>query len=215
MEMQNRIYTTIGKSGSGKSHLVAQMIDFYYKKKFRDYIVIIDTSKDYIQDKNLDYMNCAYLEDDIGDPDFERMIKEKKYILFEFGGMSKKKRNKLTEKIINAVFFLGNTLLVVDESYMFVPKTGDTAFEKACSGGRKEGIDQIYVVQRIQQIKLLILSQSDYIVSFKITESEEIKKVQKNISQSITKKDFRTLDKREYMIFSDENMDKGKNTLKI
>ena len=215
--MHNQIYTVIGKSGSGKSHLVAGMIDYYYRNEIRENIIVIDSSNDYKEDKGLDFLNHLYLqEDEVGEIDIEAVIKDHKQVLFEFAGMTEEKRRSLCDQIVNAVFNLGNTLLVVDEGYLFVPKQGKMkSFQKALSGGRKEGIDQIYIIQRVQQINLLVLSQKDVLISFNINESKEIEKVRENIPVDVKPETFQNLKEREFLTFYKDQVDKRKNELNI
>lgn len=197
----NKIFTVFGKKGSGKSYTTSKIIDYYYKNNIRDNIVTIDFSDDYIKDKNLNFLSSVYIDSETAlKIDYQKIIEDNNYILFEFGGMPEKTRKKAAANIVNAVFNLKNTLLVVDEAYLFLPKTGSIEeFETAISGGRKEGIDQVYITQRIQQINLLAISQSDIFICFKVQESREIKKIMENTSIDSAEK-LKNLKKREMIV---------------
>lgn len=216
MNLDNKIWTVIGKKGSGKSHLVADMVRYYHENNIRDKIILLDSSRDYIDDKKLNFFKYAELEqikDNLDRFNFHKLIDQEDYILFDLSGLSRENFLDTADQIAKSVYQFPNSLIIVEEAYLFVPKMRQKSqFEVLISGGRKKGIDQIYITQRFQQLNLLVFSQTDVLISFRLNESRSIKKMLKHFPE-ITAEDLKKLKKRECLVFDGENKEKRKNTL--
>lgn len=210
-----RLYSIIGKSGSGKSYTSSKIVKKYYEDNIRDRIIIIDDSNDYISDKNCNFLNHVYL-DNIGNRsgkiDYKELIRQKKYILFEFGGLTNNELQSFADEIVRAVYQLGNSLVVVEESYLFIPKSGKIeGFQRLISGGRKEGLDQIFVIQRPQDLNLLVFSQADILITFQLQEGRELQKISKYMGVKPEK--IKELQQREMLIKYKDQIEKTDNNI--
>ncbi|MFW6025339.1 MAG: helicase HerA domain-containing protein [Candidatus Woesearchaeota archaeon] len=211
--MDNTIYTILGKKGSGKSYLTAQIIQYFYDHNLRDHIILLDNSKDYITDKNLNFLSYLEIEkikDQYKKFNLLKFINQYQHSLLDFSGLTRSKfyeiSNNIAEQIYNKT---ENILLIVDECYMFLPKgqNKENSFEQLISGGRKKGIDQIYITQRAQQMNLLIYDQTDYLISFRMQEDRSIKKIRKFFPE-IKENYFRNLGERECIVYNGKEIEK-------
>jgi len=79
----------------------------------------------------------------------------------------------------------GNSIFYVDEAHIFFPNRNigksPRELERLLRGGRKKGIDVIMVTQRPQDLNLVAISQSHFLIAFKSAERNTIKVIAENM----------------------------------
>lgn len=176
VEWNNRILIT-GQSGTGKSWFRDWIINYYIKCNKRRYYIIVDDrlsnaerlyKKSFkIQEiENLKYVNKLR--------NFIR-YHEKVYFIIN---MDRERTNEFLEKLINILYTLKDILFVTDESHLFYKRYKEPdGIEKLLRNGRKDGIDQIYVTQRLVDISPDIVDLCNRKISFRITGKNSVERI--------------------------------------
>lgn len=212
MEKINKIFTVVGRKGSGKSHLVSNIVEKYYYESVKEHIVIIDNSADYITDKGLDFLTHVKIDRRMkpGTIDWKKLIKTQEYLLMEFHGVLKDQREKLVNEILRAITEIKETLVVTDECHLFFTKNSPAEeYERLITGGRHERIDQIYVTQMVQKINLDCLSQADIIATFREQEFNALKRLA--FYMGVAKKEIQELEKYQALVKYGSKVEKIQN----
>lgn len=210
----NSIISILGKKGSGKSYLAAQIVNRYIEKGKKT--IIIDISQDYKKDKKIDIpvFEIERIRENYKKFNFEKYLKDKNNLLLDFSGLRKKEFREIADQVALAIYNIQNCTVLVDESYMFIPKNKENNFELLISGGRKRNIDQIYITQRSQQLNLLVYSQSDIFCCFQLQEDRSIKKIINNFPILNDYKDkIRELEKYKFIETDGKEVNIRKNEL--
>lgn len=183
---QRELITVVGKTGRGKSFLNEK---YLVPKIAKNQPVII-------ADSMAEYSFKSY--------SFEQLYTMLKNDSFPKNGVFKVdvKDEKTAKKLFafSALSELKHCLLVEEASKYCSPSKINPHLEKIVAYGRHYGVSAIFVSQRFAQINRLITSQSDFIVSFAQTESNDLKKISK-----LTDADrfISGLNRREFVAFGD------------
>lgn len=187
--MQNRIYFIIGKSGSGKSWLARWLAIQYLKKGLTEYIVVLDTSADHfysgLQDWNFklwSYDN-ALAQKKIN---WTKVFNQYPKSVIEISFLTDEEITNLVDDVSLSIMELGNTLLLIDEAHQFYPRTGyhSKNLERLIRGGRKIGVDLIFVTQMRVDVDLVAVKQANVVISFQVTEENDVEKVSRLLGES-------------------------------
>lgn len=166
-----------GMTGSGKSYFARNLL-----KNIDKPIYSISDNLDDVQEleRSLGFeMNLLR----IGKNTIIKQIPPDTSIIFE--NIIYEEMEEIIDYITNYLFEKGNAILYVDEAHLFLPNTNigksSKEFERLIRGGRKRGVDIMLVTQRPQDLHLIGISQSHYIITFKSTERNTLKVMSQNM----------------------------------
>ena len=195
--MNNKITLIVGKKGSGKSLLGSKFIKSMKNK--RKYNVIIDTSEKMITEKGLTYYKLVEINQENFNKniDYKKLIKDNKNILFKFRDLLQDEIKETVNKISYAIYLLGNTLLTVDEAYLFAGKYKPAKnLLRLIYDGRDRAVDQIYITQVIKKLNSAVINNFDNMISFKqvgdnaISRAKNYLGVKKGVIQNLKKGEY-------------------------
>lgn len=150
------------RSGSGKSYLMALLLNYLHKLLPEKNIVIIDPQ--------YEHDLPGYYEYELNPTNYREKLKklpgvlvQYKRLIVHFDEMSLDDMKKLADVIHHVVYKLGNTIVVMDEAHLIVDKKNPSQYAVINAVmGRKKGIDTIYISQRPQQLAPVIRSQTNF-----------------------------------------------------
>lgn len=171
--MQNRRWLVLGITGSGKSYFTTYLISKYVAMRQRKYVVIVDSTDSYRQD--LPWLkHCDVPPVEFTQIDFERIILESQFVLFEVSGLLPDEDVAFMDALCEAIMNIGNTLLVVDEAHRYLPLYNPSdKFLILLREGRKYYIDSIIITQFPVDLNLIARRQANSLVIFKLLDDTD------------------------------------------
>ena len=175
--MQNRRWLIIGITGSGKSYFCDYLIDKYMALEQRRNLVIVDSTDAY--KKEIPYLqHCEVRPLDYSQIDFERIIREKQYVLFEVSGLLPEQDVQFMDALCTSVMNVKDTLLVVDEAHRYLPLYHPSSqFLILLREGRKHYVDTVIITQFPVDLNLIARRQANSLVVFKLLDDTDTEKV--------------------------------------
>lgn len=162
--MQNLIISILGRKGSGKSHLVAEII-----REFRR-VIIIDTMGEYAQKLGKRKVKVASTREQ-AITEIMNASDRRAFII-----ACQLERESDNMDVLKLVYDTPKVLVVVEETSMFCsPNYLPPPMARLIRFGRHREIDQIYVSRRPAEVHREITAQSDIIISFVQHEPADIK----------------------------------------
>jgi hypothetical protein len=124
-----------------------------------------------------------------------------KYVRFVPDGLTDKEKKILAEMLADAAMEAGDCHFSVDEAHLIAEKhaIGDK-LNRLITGGRKKGVEWLFITQRPQNLHEDILSQSDYTVYFRLTDRDRDKAASKSEAIEDAEGKIASLDAREAII---------------
>ena len=175
--MQNRRWLIVGITGSGKSYFVVYLINKYVSLKQRKNIVIVDSTDAY--KREIQYLkHCEVRPLDYSQIDFERIITENQYMLFQVSGLLPEQDVLFMDALCSSIMNVKDTLLLVDEAHRYLPLYNPSEqFLILLREGRKYYIDTIIVTQFPIDLNLIARRQANSLVVFKLLDDTDTEKV--------------------------------------
>lgn len=176
--MQNRRWLILGITGSGKSYFTTYLINKYIALKHRKYLVIVDSTECYRE--SLPWLNhCDVKPTDFSGIDFEKIITESQFTLFEVSGLLPDQDVIFMDALCKAVMNVGDTLFVVDEAHRYLPFYNPSGqFLILLREGRKYYIDTIIITQFPGgDLHLIARRQANSLVIFKLQDVTDFDKL--------------------------------------
>lgn len=175
--MQNRRWLILGITGSGKSYFSSYLISKYVSLKHRKYLVIVDSTDSYRE--SLSWLNhCNVSPVDFSGIDFEKVITESQFTLFEVSGLLPDQDVAFMDALSQAIINIGDVLLVVDEAHRYLPLYNPSdKFLILLREGRKYYIDVILITQFPTDLNLIARRQSNSLVIFKLLDNTDFDKL--------------------------------------
>lgn len=169
--------TITGMTGSGKSYFARHLI----KDSIKPVFALADNLHDIEELEKVLGRELNLIR--VGKHTVIRDIPSNTAIVFE---------NVIYEEIENTIDYicsylygLGNCIFYVDEAHLFFPNRNigrsPKELERLLRGGRKKGIDVIMITQRPQDLNLVAISQSHFLIAFKSAERNTIKVIAENM----------------------------------
>lgn len=130
-----------------------------------------------------------------------------RYVRYVPDGLSKPETKLLVEMVADAAMKAGDTHFSLDEAHLVAEKhnIGDKLMRLA-TGGRKRGVEWLFITQRPQKIHEDILSQTDYTIYFNLRDRDLEKAADKAEALGDAEAEIGGLGKREAII---EDFDAG------
>lgn len=164
----------VGKTGQGKSYFAKMLIKKIMEKKR---VVIVDDNPEYADIPNFQWFTVGR-EHAFKEINFDKMFDKWLYVGFEVVDLLDDEQNFFINQLSDAVWNRGNTCLIIDEAHKFYPKWRYPAnLARLIKGGRKFNIDVIMVTQMLNELDLSMIRQAHWIVSFQVTEYNEVKRL--------------------------------------
>lgn len=161
--------TVIGKTGSGKSVLFDNLLDYFSKKTL---VILIDTKDEY---KHISEFQMENLKADKGlfkivELDYKGQKIDDYYIIVEFFSLALFERGKTENR---------SSMLAIEELGNVVKKHGrlydvSPSFARLLQQGRAHDVGFLGTTQRPQEIHTTILSQSNHIICFDLTSKHDL-----------------------------------------
>ena len=175
--MQNRRWLIVGISGSGKSYFAVSLIKKYVALKQRKNIVIVDSTEDYKKEIPR-VKHCEVRPLDYSQIDFERIITENQYMLFQVSGLLPEQDVLFMDALCSSIMNVKDTLLVVDEGHRYLPlHNASEQFLILLREGRKYYIDTVIITQFPIDLNLIARRQANSLVVFKLLDDTDTNKV--------------------------------------
>lgn len=106
--------------------------------------------------------------------DFERIILESQFVLFEVSGLLPDEDVAFMDALCEAIMNIGDTLLVVDEAHRYLPLYNPSdKFLILLREGRKYYIDSIIITQFPVDLNLIARRQANSLVVFKLLDDTD------------------------------------------
>jgi len=171
--MQNRRWLVLGTTGSGKSYFTSYLIAKYIALKQRKHVVIVDSTDSYRE--GLPFLrHCDVPPVDFASIDFETIILENPFVLFEVSGLLPDQDVAFLDCLCDAVMSVGDVLFVVDEAHRYLPKDRPSnRFLILLREGRKRYIDPVLVTQFPVDLNLIARRQANSLVVFKLLDDTD------------------------------------------
>jgi len=164
----------VGKTGQGKSYFAKMLIKKIMEKKR---VVILDDNPEYRDLSNVQWFNIGR-EHAFKEINFQKMMDKWLYLGFEVVDLLDDEQNYFVNELSDAIWDRGNTAFVIDEAHKFYPKWRYPAnLARLIKGGRKFNIDIIMITQMLNELDLSMIRQAHWIVSFQVTEYNEVKRL--------------------------------------
>lgn len=171
--MQNRRWLILGTTGSGKSYFTSYLISKYVALKARKHIVIVDSTDSYKTDLSW-LKHCDVTPIDFGSIDFERIILENPYVLFEVSGLLPDQDVAFLDCLCQAIMNVGDVFFVCDEAHRYLPKDKPSnKFLILLREGRKRYIDPCLITQFPVDLNLIARRQANSLVVFKLLDDTD------------------------------------------
>ncbi len=130
-----------------------------------------------------------------------------KYVRVVPEGLTDEETTVLVEMLADAAMKAGDTHFSLDEAHLVARKHGiGDKLMRLVTGGRKRGVEWLFITQRPQKIHEDILSQSDYTVYFNLSDRDRDKAAEKSEAMDNAEDKIESLQPREAII---EDFDRG------
>lgn len=171
-----------GKMQSGKTTLAYMIVAEWIKKDLRERFIIVDNERDQY-DKNLKrlgFEEVTLSPEKPGEIAWEQVLLEESRLFVNLDRMDDNLLSRHIDELAYAVQRLGNAMFVIDEAWnIWATNEKQTELERLVRSGEKRGIERIFISQQPVDIAMPLRSQSDLVVSFKITNDRHIEKIHK------------------------------------
>jgi len=164
MKKHASIFLT-AQSGMGKSYLATALISYLnVKRKYViDYTAEYELPDFYVFEVNID--NYTQIPDIMHDYD---------YVTFRFDFASNRNIEKIVDYICHNAFHIKNCLILFEECHEYIDKRDPAKFVRmVATGGRKFGINSIFVTQRPSLLNSTIRSQTNIRISGRMTDPRD------------------------------------------
>ncbi len=169
---RNNIIVIVGKPRSGKSSLARHLLQQYVRR--RQVIAAVDPFGEYPIGARVRYDGQAAARGIAWD----RLLRDHPTIAIETGGLVEREIPPLLDSLCDAIWKIGHGLLVVDEAWQFWPQHGGSeGLERLARGGRHRWCDLLLVTQRPADLAVAALSLASVLVSFQLTEENDLRKM--------------------------------------
>src|SRR5690606_4424853 len=109
---------------------------------------------------------------------WERGLQTHRRLYIETTRLLEDETNRLVNALSLAFWRLGSGLFAVDEAWQFLSHTNPPLeFERLSRGARKMGVDVMAITQRVVDIHPRILNSLNPIVSFRLTEKNDVERI--------------------------------------
>jgi DNA helicase HerA-like ATPase len=171
--MQNRRWLVLGTTGSGKSYFTSYLISKYIALKQRKHIVIVDSTDSYKE--GLSWLkHCDVPPVDFSSIDFESIISQNPYVLFEVSGLLPVQDVAFLDSLCLAIMNVGDVFFVCDEAHRYLPKDKPSnQFLILLREGRKRYIDPCLITQFPVDLNLIARRQANSLVVFKLLDDTD------------------------------------------
>ena len=178
----------LGSTGSGKTFLTCQFIRSIEKRFNR--IILVDDLMQFRDIKN--FIVCETLEKFI-----QKIINKKEFkLILRFESLID------YENAFKVLWLIKNYLLVIDEISLFCSCYDiSESLRNIAQRGRLKNISLIYNTQRAGDINRKLSSQTEFIISFRLQESNDLRYFYINRKKAIS---INTLKNREYILLRGE-----------
>ncbi len=185
MRLENLQAVVLGKSGTGKSVYSRYLLYLYMTHNPEKKIIVIDESLDNWRIiKNMGFKKME-IDDtiDFYAIDYKKLIQNHQKIFIEITRLLPEEIADFLDLLCLEIYHEKNTLLFLDEGHKFywsnLTGQGQPAIElqRLFTGGRKAGIDIILTSQMIVDLNIRSIKQANLLVSFQLTEENELKKI--------------------------------------
>lgn len=187
IEWNNR-WLIAGVSGTGKSWFSLWLISQYVRLRKRSfYVFLSDNARDYNKANHTPAIRPAangfklvtYTNEHAKRAwDWEKVLRKHRRLYIETANLLEDEMKTLVNSLSRAFWRLGSGLFAVDEAWQFLShKNPPLEFERLSRGGRKMGVDVMVITQRVVDIHPRILNSLNLIVSFRLTEKNDVERV--------------------------------------
>lgn len=187
IEWNNR-WLIAGASGRGKTWFALWAISQYVTMNKRSYYVFLsDNARDYNKSSHPPAIRPAHngfklVQFDArhaGKPwNWQRILQKHRRLYIETGNLLTEEMVLLVNQLSRAFWNLGSGLFAIDEAWQFLPHVNHPLeFERLIRGGRKVGVDTMVITHRVVDIHPRILNSMNLIVSFGLTEKNDIDRI--------------------------------------
>jgi KaiC/GvpD/RAD55 family RecA-like ATPase len=187
IEWNNR-WLIAGVSGTGKTWLALWIISQYVRLRKRSfYVFLTDNARDYNKTNHTPAIRPAangfqlvtYTNEHATRAwNWEKVLRKHNRLYIETANLLEDEMKVLVNSLSKAFWRLGSGLFAVDEAWQFLSHTNPPLeFERLSRGGRKVGVDVMAITQRVVDIHPRILNSLNVIVSFRLTEKNDVERV--------------------------------------
>jgi hypothetical protein len=187
IEWNNR-WLIAGVSGTGKSWFALWLISQYIRLRKRSfYVFLSDNARDYDKANHTPAIRPAangfklvtYTNEHAKRVwDWEKVLRQHRRLYIETANLLDDEMKALVNSLSMAFWRLGSGLFAVDEAWQFLSHTNPPLeFERLSRGGRKMGVDVMAITHRVVDIHPRILNSLNLIVSFRLTEKNDVERV--------------------------------------
>lgn len=158
-----------------------------------------------------DYIPDKELEDGLTVLAPKWVFYKNKYIRVVPDGLTTEEMRYLVEVLADAAMKAGDTHFSMDEAHLVADQhdMGDKLM-RLVTGGRKRGIEWLFITQRPQRLHEDVLSQTNYTVYFQLTSNRDVKKAADSAEAFDAKEVLPGLGQRKAIV---ENFDTGEATV--
>lgn len=187
IEWNNR-WLIAGVSGTGKSWFSLWIISQYVRLRKRSfYVFLSDNARDYNKENHTPAIRPAahgfklvtYTNEHAKRAwDWGKILRKHQRLYIETANLVDAEMKSLVNSLSMAFWRLGSGLFAVDEAWQFLSHTNPPLeFERLSRGGRKMGVDVMVITHRVVDIHPRILNSLNLIVSFRLTEKNDVERV--------------------------------------
>ena len=176
--MTNLQAVVLGKSGSGKSVFTRWFLADYRRRYRSKRIIVLDDSDEHGQ--KLPFLDRLTLDPQTQPQalNWPRLLRDHPCLAIETVRFTDQETAALLDTLAGYVWEDGHTLLAVDEGHNFFPRVNYSEdYARLWRGGRKRGIDLLLTTQMVVDLNIIALKQANVLVSFQLTEENELQKV--------------------------------------
>jgi hypothetical protein len=172
-DKDNTIISIMGRKNSGKSFLTREIIDEHEFPPVGSHspdlprVFVLDTNGEYGEDDGYEVTNTL----EAGARKIAACRRRKSFKI----SLREKDVERLV-KLVNVIYEIPRSLVVVEEAHFYVkPAFIPPEMSQLVLMGRHRALSQIYVSQRPSGLHRNFTAQSDFIVTFRQTETRDIK----------------------------------------